>query len=428
VPSPPIVVIGGGLAGLFVAARFREHRLATIVLEGSGRVGGAAGSWARDGFVFDHGIHALYGSGARWVQSSPFASRLQSARLSVGASAFGRWMAYPPLFGLHAAPDEVRRACVADFERTAAHGHGTAQNYAAYCRDHLGDAYCDYFLLPYLRKFWATDPACLDVGWAAHRLTIPTVEQVRSGSQSNAPAPTHYATQATYPEHGGFGGLADAVAQGLDVHLNAKVTAIDPEARRVRVNGAQDVTYASLISTIPLPQLAILLGARGQTLAAANSLSATSLLTVNVALESPPALPGAWVHIFDAECPASRASAPGAFCTNNVPRGYGSFQAEVYYRGEPPRAVQDHVLEWATRRKVFDARDVVWVETQTLRHANVVHDLRRSDAVASLKTFVHKRGVHVAGRYGLWDYALVGDVIAHGVGLVDWIAATMRAD
>ena len=54
-PDGPVVVVGGGIAGLATAALLaREGRDVTLV-EAADEVGGRAGSWSRDGFRFDTG-------------------------------------------------------------------------------------------------------------------------------------------------------------------------------------------------------------------------------------------------------------------------------------------------------------------------------------------------------------------------------------
>jgi hypothetical protein len=53
------VIIGGGLAGLTVALELRRHGVEAIVLEGSARLGGKAGSDHVNGFYEDHGYHIV---------------------------------------------------------------------------------------------------------------------------------------------------------------------------------------------------------------------------------------------------------------------------------------------------------------------------------------------------------------------------------
>jgi phytoene dehydrogenase-like protein len=59
-----VVVVGGGLAGLTVAAYLAEAGLSVIVLEKAPELGGRAATQQYDGFFLNRGIHALYSGGA----------------------------------------------------------------------------------------------------------------------------------------------------------------------------------------------------------------------------------------------------------------------------------------------------------------------------------------------------------------------------
>jgi len=56
----PVVIIGGGIAGLTAAAQLGRTGVPTVVLEKSTEVGGRAATRDRHGFLFNLGPHALY--------------------------------------------------------------------------------------------------------------------------------------------------------------------------------------------------------------------------------------------------------------------------------------------------------------------------------------------------------------------------------
>jgi len=55
----PIIVIGGGIAGMSTAARLQAQGVATIILEAHSKIGGCAGYFRRRGFAFDVGATTL---------------------------------------------------------------------------------------------------------------------------------------------------------------------------------------------------------------------------------------------------------------------------------------------------------------------------------------------------------------------------------
>src|SRR5258708_31183299 len=58
--QPPVVIIGGGIAGLTAAAQLGRTGVPTVLLEKSTRPGGRAATRDRQGFLFNLGPHALY--------------------------------------------------------------------------------------------------------------------------------------------------------------------------------------------------------------------------------------------------------------------------------------------------------------------------------------------------------------------------------
>src|ERR1051325_1266687 len=61
--TSPVVVVGGGLAGLVAAATLANAGEPVVLLEKSSGAGGRAATRARDGYHFNLGPHALYRAG-----------------------------------------------------------------------------------------------------------------------------------------------------------------------------------------------------------------------------------------------------------------------------------------------------------------------------------------------------------------------------
>lgn len=61
---PPILIVGGGLAGLCAAAEIARSGRRVLLAERAGRLGGRAASRCVDGFHINQGPHALYAQGA----------------------------------------------------------------------------------------------------------------------------------------------------------------------------------------------------------------------------------------------------------------------------------------------------------------------------------------------------------------------------
>ena len=61
-PSPKVVIVGGGLAGLSAGVYAAANGYRTTVLERHNQPGGVCTAWSRQGFTFDGAIHWLLGA------------------------------------------------------------------------------------------------------------------------------------------------------------------------------------------------------------------------------------------------------------------------------------------------------------------------------------------------------------------------------
>jgi hypothetical protein len=53
-------------------------------------------------------------------------------------------------------------------------------------------------------------------------------------------------------------------------------------------------------------------------------------------------------------------------------------------------------------------------EGRVVRYANVIYDLDRREALATVHGFLDDVGVHYCGRYGVWDHAWTDEAFQSG--------------
>jgi len=106
---------------------------------------------------------------------------------------------------------------------------------------------------------------------------------------------------------------------------------------------------------------------------------------------------------------------------HNVPRGKGAIQAEVYYSWKyrpldrSPESCIDLVI--ADLRRCGLLRDddrIIFRDVMLAKYANIVFDLERPAALATIRAYLEEVGIETAGRYGEWSYAWTDESFMSG--------------
>jgi protoporphyrinogen oxidase len=144
---------------------------------------------------------------------------------------------------------------------------------------------------------------------------------------------------------------------------------------------------------------------------AAERLSCSELVIVNVGVDRPELVDAHWTYFYDRDVFFTRLSTPYLQSPHNVPPGCGSLQAECYYSPKyrpldrsPDECVQP-VLDDLLRCGVLREEDeVLFTNTMHVPYANVIFDLERADALATVHGYLDEIGIAYCGRYGEWAY------------------------
>jgi protoporphyrinogen oxidase len=128
-----------------------------------------------------------------------------------------------------------------------------------------------------------------------------------------------------------------------------------------------------------------------------------------------------WSYFYDDDVSFTRVSFPHMFSSNNVPPGCGSIQAEVYYSGKyrpidrTPEAFIEPVTGDLRRCGVLRDDDrILYCDAKLIPYANVIFDLDRSTALATVHGYLDEIGIMYCGRYGEWGYHWTDEAFVSG--------------
>lgn len=272
----PIVVLGGGVAGLAAGYYLARDGHAVTVVERSSALGGLCGSFRSHGFTLDHGPHKLYSvlpgilDEIRRILGDGLIEHRKKNRIRL----LGRYMDYPlslanllPLLG----PARAARLGL-DYAAAMAGGllgRREPRSYEEYILQRFGRGVYELVFEPLAWKVWG-DPRLLSVDLALARIPsggatelILRLLKLKENS-ADLDAPFFY-----YPK-GGFGGFPERLAEGIRaaggmILTSAEPRALERDGGRVRaVDVAVDgqrrrLPCETLVSSIPIHALARLL-------------------------------------------------------------------------------------------------------------------------------------------------------------------------
>lgn len=411
----PLVILGGGLAGLAASMRSKAP-----VFEASEHIGGVAHSDSVGEFVFDRGIHVLN------TKSEKFLSFLRG--LGIDMAPVNRiayiyshkiYTAYPFQVNTAGLPLGLRARCTWDFTRRESNPEPA--NYEQWMHRNLGRGFADTFLIPYSEKFWGVSPNEMTFEWTGTKVPVPSTLQVIRGALWSRQTAIGSNALFHYPQNGaGYGTIAEAMrGRGGEIHVGHRAISVDPVRRRITFDNGVTAAYRVLLSTIPLPALiGMISGAPSEVRDAAGRLRANRILVVNLGIARPGLSDKHWIHFPEKDISFFRISFPHNFSPRCAPAGSSSISVEV---SVPPAAALDRdgitarVIADLKRVGVLRANDpIVATHTHEIPEAYCIYDMQRRGAVTTIKSWLDTQDIVPGGRFGLWTYFWSDEAINSG--------------
>jgi len=138
-----------------------------------------------------------------------------------------------------------------------------------------------------------------------------------------------------YPRRGGIAAVPEAFARRVErLRCGARVVAVEPDRRRVTLEGGERLGYEHLVVTVPLPGFLRMLCGVGERFAAlADRLDWSVVACLNLGVEGAGAGGGAhWIYFPDPDVPFYRAGFPTNFSDAVAPPGTSSLYVEFGLR------------------------------------------------------------------------------------------------
>lgn len=271
-----IVVVGAGLTGLSTAFNLRQKGRDVLVLEKENRIGGQIRTHREDGFTFESGPNTgvvSFPEVTELFQNLEGRCEMETARESSKRRLIwkgNKFHALPsgplsaittPLFTLS---DKFRILG----EPWRKKGTDPDEPVGSLAQRRLGRSFYEYAVDPFVSGVYAGDPMKLTTRYALPKLYNLEARygSFIRGAMAKAKEPKtdrdRLVTKKVFSARGGLEHLVEALAENIDIILNARDIRINPESQgwwKVTFdNGAHEVRCRHVITTVgayELPQL-----------------------------------------------------------------------------------------------------------------------------------------------------------------------------
>ena len=428
----PVLILGGGLAGLSTAFHLRRPWL---LVERESRVGGLVRTETmHGGFRFDptgHWLHLRDPGMKALVHERLLPGGLVTVARRAAVFTRGVFTRFPYQVNTHGLPAEVVAENLLGFvEATIGEGGRALRerepaNFEEFILRHLGAGFARNFMVPYNTKLFGVPPRELSAAWCGRFVPKPTLKEVVDGALGLGSDALGYNATFVYPKEGGIEALARAlhgVLTGGEVRVSTEPLALDWERRVARLSDGSEVRWSALVSTVPLPALVDLLHlVPDEVREAAGRLRATDVTWVAVGVRGPNVQPWHWVYTPEPEFTTYRIGSPSAVFPGTAPPGTSSFYVEYSGPRPPADCARAAVEDLVRARMIHSAADVLFAEPRVIRNAYVLYDAHYGQARQTVIDFLSRVGIRTAGRYGNWEYSSMEDALLGGRGAAEQV-------
>ena len=410
-----IVVLGTGMAGYGAAHRLSAEGIRPVAYDQSPHYGGHTASF-RDaaGFLFDLGPHISFTKVPRMQElfAGYVGNQYESVQINLNNYWRGHWVTHPVQLHLNALPRDLIIEVMSDFVKALQAPEGKISNYEEWLVASFGRKFAEVFPMTYGRKYHTTAAGNMSIDWLGPRIYRPSFEEMLRGALAPWTPELHYITHFRYPTEGGFIAYLSDLPRLADIQLEHQAVAIDPKEKTVRFKNGKTVGYTGLVSSVPLPDLLPMIqGAPQDVVDASQRLACTTCVLVNVGVKREDLSKAQMSYFYDEDIRFARISFPHMLAASNVPKGCGSIQCEVYFSKKykplttSPEALIEPVIADLRKAGVLREDDEILTKhARVVRHANVIFDLERAEALKTVHGYLDDIGVAYCGRYGDWGY------------------------
>jgi protoporphyrinogen oxidase len=420
-----ICIGGGGLAGLSLAYFLRG--LSNVVLvEANSRVGGLLRSEAVNNFIFDTGGAHIIFSRDRNVLNfivetiGGVVKHRRDARIFYN----GRFIKYPFENGIYMLDPEERFEILLDFvnnllrrERGELKKPENLEEWFYYV---FGKAISRKYLIPYNLKIWKKSLKKISAEWVNDRVPNPPISDILKGAVGIPTEGYLHQLEFYYPEDGGIEVLAKSLLEKISgkvaVAAGMRVESIKIGRGEITVRtNSKSIKCDIFINTIPLPELIKAINnAPEHIIKLTKKLKYNSLIVVGAGLKNS-FKPYHWIYFPQRKVTFHRVAA-----ISNLTSKPGEHASIVFETSTPPNSklwrlnnneIIEKILGEAEKLELLKRENVEITKIWRWNYAYIIYNNEYSKVLSEILNYLSEISLHTTGRFGLWKYLNMDQVI-----------------
>jgi protoporphyrinogen oxidase len=426
-PEKPVVVLGGGPAGLTAAYQLVKAGKPVIVLESTGELGGIARTTVREGFRFDLGGHRFFTKVKEvddlWheIMGDEFLKRPRRSRIYWN----DKFLEYP-LEGT----DVIKKLglwelslCMGSYLWAKVKPKGPEESFEQWVSNRFGYRLYNHFFKTYTEKLWGVPATEIRAEWAAQRIRglsfFSAAKAAFFGNKGDKIK--SLISEFNYPRFGPgqmWEAMADSIrAKGGEIRMNAPVTKLVVKDGHVVevIAGGETITPSHVISSLPL-RTTVGIAEPEAPLAvreAAKGLRYREFLTVLLVIGGEDLFPDNWIYIHQPGVKVLRIQNFKSWSPYMVPEGstdasvgmeYFCFEGDEFWNTDDETLVK-MAGEEVEKLNLAKASNVKFGFVERVHKAYPIYDEAYADRVTTIRNWLGTiDNIAQVGRNGLHRY------------------------
>lgn len=425
-----IAILGGGLVGLVVASRCKNHDCE--ILEADDAIGGHCRSFVEDGYTFDlGGPHILFSRNQEIMElfRQQLGDNLKQRRRNNKIWFQGRYVKYPFENGLYDLTPQDRFECLYYYLKN---DYPAPTNFKEWIYHVFGKGIAEKYLLPYNEKIWNVPAERMAIDWVEGRVPRPPIEDVIKAAVGVETEGYTHQLYFLYPKCGGIEALPRSFAKDCaNITLNFRVKKVWRDNEKWHVSdGRITKSYDKIVTTIPIQDLIDGLPDVPENIrSGVHALQYNSLVLVMLGVETSDPPPYTAIYIPDTTFPFHRVSFPLNFTDEGAPPGHAAVAAEITTNpGDGIHELSDdeiarRVIDGLEQMEIVQRSKVRFQKVYRTKHAYVVRTFDYLEKLTQALDYLNGLGILSVGRNSEFEYINMDEAVRRGLEAVGKIDA-----